>query len=59
MDKNRTTSKTGRRLGKREIVENDVIQFIFTALGVVKIKKDFLLGSNQRIVAIALLSYFT
>src|SRR5690606_2424302 len=54
-----TTGKTRRRLGKRQIVKDDVVQLFLTALGAVEVEEHFLLRRHQTIITVGLNSHFT
>ena len=59
MDQDCATGKAGRRLGERQVVENDVIEIFFTAFRAVEVEKGFLLGRHQAVIPVGLHGNFT
>ena len=57
MNQNGTTGKAGRRLSKRQVVEDHVVQIFLTTLRVIKVEECFLLRGHQAVVAIGLNRY--
>ena len=58
MNQDGTTGETRWRLSKRQIIENNVIEFFFTTLRVVVIEEGFLLRGHKGVIAIRLHCHF-